>query len=280
MFCSNCGSPGTGKFCSNCGAKFIVNVEPPADAKAQSHTPSAPEPSSPKLSPPEPSAPEPKVPSQRIEHIPPAVVEPTPVEPIDVDLPVDAELLPDWRELVDYHQLLTYPEVRDQIANAMRQHKPQISSREIAALVDAVVPTGVSIEKLTVALVPIYERMGFKTGKTIERELNAPPGLVLVGTLCALAVAGSEVSEVQQAGDGCALTASLPSSMWTNQGKWLIAIQRRQRHTWLQASTYIPGQLFDFGHSRRLLEQFCAHLETQVFPSSGSPALRHNRNVA
>jgi hypothetical protein len=169
-----------------------------------------------------------------------------------------------WADELVYEQLLQYPEVRERIAQAGRRSQSQMSGENLLAIFDAVVPTGISFEKLTVALLPIYDRMGIKTGKTSEMILSVPAGRAIVATLCAMASQGYEMNKVDQTSDGCVLTALLPSTLWTNRGDLIVSIQQGRRSLRIHATTNIPGQLFDWGKSTRLLRDFFGSIRQEL----------------
>jgi len=166
-----------------------------------------------------------------------------------------AEVVPiDWRREVNYERLLSVTEVRDRIAAAGRMHRKQISAEQLLATADLLVPMGVSMEKLAVLAQPLYARLGMNVNKSAQRQLRLPPGQVLVGVLCALAKDGCELTAVEQAQDGCALSATIPSSIWSFAGELLITVQSDAASTRVEANAKIPGQKFDWGRSQRLLD--------------------------
>ncbi len=220
MHCSECGTRAAGKFCWSCGAKLNATTAAPVAAVART----------------------------------PCVDEPVDLVFDDEPAPGPAVApVPDWSQEVSYQKLLAVPAIRERIAAAGRRHRPGVSGEQLLAVADSLVSTGVSLEKLCVALQPIYGRLGIKTGKCEERSLAAPAGATLVATLCSLAAQGHELKHVEQADDGCALQAVIPSSVWSLAGDLVVSVQRRSRDTMIAASTAITGQVFDWGHSRRVL---------------------------
>lgn len=170
-----------------------------------------------------------------------------PLEVIYEDGPVD------WTDEIRYDRLLAIPEIRERIAASGKGFRPGVSGEQFLALFDALVPTGVSLEKLCVALQPISGSLGFKTGKSESRTFAVPAGRLLVATLCRLAAQGLALKKVDQASNGCTLRATIPSSLWSLSGEMVVSVERGHGISILAATTDVAGQLFDWGHSQRLL---------------------------
>lgn len=200
-----------------------------------------------------------------------------------IQAPGELEELPlepprDWTEEIDYETLMQHPEVRDRIAKAAQKSPKRISGEDLLAVYDAIQPTGVPLQKLTVALLPVFDRMGFKTGKQSQLTLRAPAGRTLVAILCGMAGQGFEIQKVDQLDDGCVLTALVPSTIWTNRGEMVVGVERRQDVIQIQAAIKISGQLMDWGKSAQTLRQFFDEVRREVSPKE-PPALPP-RNVA
>lgn len=193
--------------------------------------------------------------------------------------PPSASPCHDWVDEVVYETLLQAPGARQRIVRAGQRSQKRMSGEEFLALFDSVVPTGVSLEKLTVALLPIYERIGIKTGKNSHLTLTAPAGRVLLATLCALASQGYEIRHVEQMADGCVLTAFLPSTMWTNRGELVVSVHKAQGATHIHAATKIPGQLFDWGKSNQILQRLFDEVRRDLASQQRSDA-SPSRHVA
>jgi len=167
-----------------------------------------------------------------------------------------ATVLPcDWSQEIEYARLLQYPEVRARLATAGSQAKSRISGEQVLEVFDALVPTGVSLSKLVGVLAPLYSRMGINTGKSAMQRLDLPPGQVLAGLLCTLAQDGIELADVEQAVDGCVLQATIPSDLWSLAGQLIVSVKADRHGTEVEAATKIPGQLYDWGKSKRLLDR-------------------------
>jgi hypothetical protein len=168
---------------------------------------------------------------------------------------VPAELVEaDWSDEIRYDVLIAHAEVRSRIADAARRHREKITGEEILALLDAVASPPVSMEKLGRALLPVYSKLGIRTGKSASQVLSLPPGRVLLAVLCSLASQGITVKQVEQALDACTLTCSVPSNVWSMSGEVTVAIRRLATRTLIDAHVTIPGQLYDWGKSRTILD--------------------------
>jgi hypothetical protein len=79
-------------------------------------------------------------------------------------------------------------------------------------------------------------------------------GRVLLATLCSLAFKSLEVTDVQHEKDSCLLSTKIPIGIITNPGK--VAIKIETNSGWVRAtmSVTISGQWYDWGKSKRLLE--------------------------
>ena len=180
--------------------------------------------------------------------------------------PVEEELilLADWREEIRYELLLRFPEVRKHVTRHVKQAQKQMSGERFLELCDrAFEPlVGVSLHTVASIVVPIYARMGIRTGKSRSEYIPIPTGQALVAALCSLALYGRSVEHVHQGEDGCVIEAVLPSDIWSWEGQLIISIERSGRGTQVDAATKIAGQLFDWGKSKQCLNQLFEDVET------------------
>jgi hypothetical protein len=176
------------------------------------------------------------------------------------------ELVPvpvDWSNLTDCQVLLAISEVRERIAHHAAQCKKKLSGEEFLECCDkfaGVLTGGVPLTLIAKISQPISERLGLKTGKLRREELSERPGNVLVGLLCTLAQNGQEIRDIQQLNGGCVLQAAIPSDIWSLKGDLLLTVLAEKRATIVEASTTIPGQVYDWGKSNRLLDRLFAEL--------------------
>lgn len=173
--------------------------------------------------------------------------------PEDDFIPMAEEVPTHWTAETNYGRLLEHAEVRQRIAAAGQKYQPEITGEEVLAIFDVIVPSGLPLEKLGKLLIPIYDKLGIRTGKHARVVSAAAPGRVLVAVLCALSSSGQTITHLEQATNGCILTASIPSNMFALVGEMVISVQREQQQTVIEAAVNIPGQLYDWGKSKRIL---------------------------
>jgi hypothetical protein len=177
------------------------------------------------------------------------------------------DLLPlgDWQHEVRYAVLLRFPEVRARLAEVPEAAK-SLSAEEWMELGEKVFKPlgGVSVKTVTSIVVPLYAKLGIKTGKTQSEVRADPPGQVIVDVLCALARHGMPLDKVHQGDAGCVFEAKLPSDFWSFEGKVVISIERIGAKTKVEAATVIPGQLYDWGKSARCLESLFGDLRSNA----------------
>ena len=168
----------------------------------------------------------------------------------------------DWRDEVRYAVLLYFPEVRDQLAK-VKPGKKKMTGEEWLGLCDqAFKPLmhGVPLKTVAAIGVVINSKLGIKTGKSRTAKLDEPTGQVMVDVLCALAKQPWPLAEVHQGESGCVFEASLPSDLWSLEGSVVVTVERTGTKTWVKAATNIPGQLYDWGKSKRALDKFFSDL--------------------
>lgn len=184
-----------------------------------------------------------------------------------VALPYDpvASLKPDdWTMQLNYETLLNVPIARARIAASGRGASIGLTSQDLLAIFDAVSPVGISLEKLNTALMPIYDKLGIKTLRWAQDRFVAPPGRVLLALLCVMARESLVITEVQQDMDFCQLAVDIPSSLLTNPGQLFVALQADPSGVYLEMRTRIPGQLVDFGKSKRLIQTIHTGIATDL----------------
>lgn len=179
----------------------------------------------------------------------------------------DSELLApnpvDWSNLTNYQTILAIPEVRDRIARHAAQCKKKISGEELLQVCDkfaGALTGGVPFTLIAKISQPISQRLGLKTGKLRREQLYQPPGNVLVALLCTLAQNGQEIRAIQQLDNGCTLQCALPSDIWSLKGDLLLTVLAEKQTTVVEASTTIPGQVYDWGKSNRVLDRLFTEL--------------------
>ena len=177
------------------------------------------------------------------------------------------EVLPvDWEHEFRYEVLLRVPEVRDRLSKCGSARK-KMTGEEWLGLSDHIFKPlchGVSLKTVATIALPIYTKMGIKTGKTRTEVVTEPVGRVIVNVLCALAETGLPLAAVHQGDAGCVIEAKLPSDLWSFEGQLVVTIERTNTGTSVGAQTNIPGQWYDWGKSAKYLQQLFGYLQTKA----------------
>lgn len=175
----------------------------------------------------------------------------------DEDMPQPELPATDWRYEARYDALLENPEVRQRITQHAALARQGMTGEQFLEIADKVLApiTLVPMSATMSIAMPIYKKLGIKTGKTRSELLPHPVGSVLVGILCSLARFGREITNVQQGVDGCVLEAKIPSDLRSLSGELVVTVLKEGAGTRVEAATQIHGQLFDWGKSNQCLEQ-------------------------
>jgi hypothetical protein len=166
----------------------------------------------------------------------------------------------DWEAQANYAAIIAHPQVRDLLLRHHQLAVKQASGQDAPALLDALTLITVPAQKLAAVVVPISAALGIRMNRRRAETLLVPPGRLLLRALCAFARRGIPPQTVQQADDGCVLQSSLPSTIFSWPGTLTLSIQAAGPVTNVDAAIRIPGQLFDWGHSRRFLDDLFADL--------------------
>lgn len=169
----------------------------------------------------------------------------------------------DWSREYRLEELLARPEVRSMVGASARHAQAGMSGEEFiarfAVAASSVVP-GMGSAFLRGAARGRERglRRGYKTGKSLSAEFAAPIGHVIAAVLCSLARNSQAVTGTRQLEDGCVLTADIPSDMKTFGGILTIEIGRTPTGTAVEGTATIPGQLYDWGKSKKVLATLMA----------------------
>ena len=152
------------------------------------------------------------------------------------------------------------PEVREMLARQAAVAPKRASAEDFLASADKWLKPQVPLEMISEVLVPLYSRLGVRTGKEHREHLALPPGRVIVNVMAMLARSGFHPKTVQQAQDGCTIEAIVPSDFRSFEGSLVVTVRRDAHGTEVEAAMVIKGQLFDWGKSRAILDEFFADL--------------------
>lgn len=182
----------------------------------------------------------------------------------------------DWEQDSRYDSIIRVEAVRTVIAHHAANARKGVSGETILALYDKIVSSPVPLESLAAVVQPLYESWGIRTGKERIELIETPVGRAIARTLCSFARQGQAFRSAEQGESSCILTADLPSSACALKGKLTVSLLRREIQTQVAAKTDIPGQMYDWGKSRRCLEQLFNDLRSDL----GLPPSFSQRQVA
>lgn len=181
-----------------------------------------------------------------------------------------AEIL--WTDTLQYEIILRQPEARARIAACASEAAQGVTGDDVLAVFDSVSTIGFSLEKLTKAILPIYDKLGIKTSRETQVRFAAPPGRVLLAVLCALAAKGFKIEEVEQSPQACRLFAKIPMGFITNSGHLRIMLSECEGGVHAVVSASISGQWYDWGKSQALIDAICAKIsQALVDQQTGKP---------
>lgn len=182
----------------------------------------------------------------------------------------DASIPPQRTDWADEHRLeslLAHPEVRSMVSACARNAQAGMSGEEFllqfANTMAALIPGGRSAFLHGAARGRERGlRRGYQTGKSHPTEFTAPIGHVITAVLCSLARNCQAVTGTEQLDDGCILTADIPSDWKTFGGTLTIEVRRIPNGTAVEGTATIPGQLYDWGKSKKVLATLIADVPT------------------
>lgn len=176
---------------------------------------------------------------------------------------IEAAVVIDWDREVSYETLMRDADVRKTIDAHAKLAKKRMSAEQFLALADKLIPQPVSMEGIAAIAQPLALKLGLRTGKSLNAEIEAPLARVIVRTLCSLARHGQSLRDVQQGSNGVTLEAELPSDVFSVAGSLQISMWRHGPRTCVEASTNIEGQWIDWGKSNRALETLFSELRNE-----------------
>mgnify|MGYP000684047336 FL=1 len=168
-----------------------------------------------------------------------------------------------WREENDLGKIIKNPDVQVFIKRFSNESQRSISAEEFLKKMDTLFlpSTGVSLKKLTDVVVPIYTKLGIKTGKSKTEHFEYSIQEVLLKLLCSLVKHKYPLHEVQEVHNGILLIAGIPSSMKTFGGDIIISIEKLAAKTSVRVDAKIKGQLFDWGESKSVIKNLFADID-------------------
>jgi hypothetical protein len=181
----------------------------------------------------------------------------------------------DWSQEIDYAKPIQIPEVKDRLAMQFPKGK-KISGEEWLAMYPKPVKLG---GQLGYAL---GLSMGLKVTKARSEVLPKPCGEVLVSVLRHIAGSRLTISRVRQLSEAVILVCEIPSDLWSFKGELLVTVSRTPTGTKVDAALTIPGQMYDMGKGKRIVEKLFNAIKPkpEVGGSKASAVLGSNQAIA
>ena len=165
--------------------------------------------------------------------------------------------------------LLALPEVRSMVSACARNARAGMSGEEFllqfANTMSLLVPGGG--RAMLRGAARGRERglsRGYQTAKSQAAEFDAPIGYVITAVLCSLARNSQAVTGAEQLQDGCILTANIPSDWKTFGGTLTVEVGRVPKGTAVEGTATIPGQMYDWGKSKKVAATLIADIPAFV----------------
>lgn len=158
------------------------------------------------------------------------------------------------RDYDSYSALISDDRCKRIIASEAMKGQSGMSADEFLKLASKIIPTKLPMELMGNMGKEFWTSLGLKTGKKKSITLPYCYAYALLATLCSLARHKMTLQSISEAKGLCGIEATLPSSVWSWEGKINIAIRSQGDRIEIHAETIIPGQYFDWGKSQRALD--------------------------
>lgn len=182
----------------------------------------------------------------------------------------------DWDSEVCYETIIRVDAVRLAISKNASAAPKGLSGEAILELYDKFVTSPIPLESLASIVQPLYDSWGIHTGKERIAVIEVPIGRAIARSLCSLAKHGQTLQSAEQSESACFLSAELPSSVCSLKGKLTVSVMKRGQFSQIEASTNIPGQMYDWGKSQRCLDSLFSDLKSDM----GLPPAQLQRKAA
>jgi len=171
------------------------------------------------------------------------------------------------KDYTSYHLLLADDRCKQIIASEAAKAQSGVSAGEFLSLVEKIVP--IPLELMGNIGSKVIARLGIKTGKAQKAISPHAFAYVLLGALCSLARNSLGIQSVMEAANACTIEAKIPSGIWSWEGKIRVAVLSQQGNTEIYAETEIPGQMYDWGKSKRTINKLLTDIQELCEQFSG-----------
>jgi hypothetical protein len=178
-----------------------------------------------------------------------------------------------WQHSLRYDLLLADTQVRAILTAQAQFVKPPTTGDLFLVALDklAAAPIGSATQSWLRSYQEVVAGFGIKTEKTRAQDFLAAPGLVLLAAICAAAREGMPLQGVRSNEESCALFAKLPRTTWSGEGEVLMTVTCLGAGTRIEASTRIPGVIYDYGKSNRKLDGLFRSIQSLCDSLCGAP---------
>jgi hypothetical protein len=163
-----------------------------------------------------------------------------------------------------YRQVVDDPQCQEILKWAAADADTQMSSEEFLASAAKVVAIPLPLGAIGAGLSRGYAALGVRTGKTQTHIVDQPYGYALLAVLAFLAASAMPIADVADTNEQCLVQAVLPSNPLTWKGRILVTLRADGRRVHVEAATKIPGQMYDWGRSKRTLGKLFQTVEARA----------------
>ena len=178
-----------------------------------------------------------------------------------------------WQRSLRYDLLLADTQVRAILRAQAQFVKPPTTGDVFLVALDklAAAPMGSAPQSWLRSYQEVVAGFGIKTEKTRVQDFLAAPGVVLLAAICAAAREGMPLQGVRSSEESCALFAKLLRTTWSGEGEVLMTVACLGAGTRIEASTRIPGVIYDYGKSNRKLDSLFRSIQSLCNSLGGAP---------
>ncbi|CAM1341933.1 zinc ribbon domain-containing protein [Tenacibaculum amylolyticum] len=176
----------------------------------------------------------------------------------------DSKIIQSWRKESDYQKIVNHPDVLGIVKKYSNESKKQLTADEFIGKLDLVVGafSGVPLGVLTEVIVPISKKLGLKTGKSKEIQLQNSIQEAFVKSICILTKNKHKIEEFHQAENGVILVGTIESDFWTWGGNIVIELEQNEDFITAKVQSIIKGQIYDWNKSKKVIHKILSDLQT------------------
>jgi len=175
---------------------------------------------------------------------------------------LDSLIVESWISENDFNKIIRHPEILELVSQYSEESKNKLSGEELLSKFDLVFGTftGISIGFIAEIVVPIYSRLGIKTGKSDSIRFHDSIQEIFVKTMCSLAKHNYSIEEFHEAKDGIVLVGKIKSDLRSFGCKVIIELLGNSDFVDAKVQTLIKGQLYDWGKSKKIVKSILKDL--------------------